>query len=81
MIIKCPECGKEISSEAPTCPNCGAQNKQIVEKNTNKTKSFIFGLLGLAGFTLFAIFENFFALGIGIGGMIGSFILSKTKGK
>ena len=22
-LIKCKECGKEISSEAPSCPNCG----------------------------------------------------------
>jgi hypothetical protein len=23
-LIKCPECSKEISSKAPTCPQCGA---------------------------------------------------------
>ena len=23
-MIDCPECGKQISSRAPTCPNCGA---------------------------------------------------------
>ena len=23
-LIKCPECGKQVSSKAPTCPNCGA---------------------------------------------------------
>ena len=22
-MIKCPECGKEVSSAAPSCPNCG----------------------------------------------------------
>lgn len=22
-IIKCPECGKEISDKATSCPNCG----------------------------------------------------------
>ena len=22
-LIKCPECGKEISDQAPACPNCG----------------------------------------------------------
>ncbi|MBU1625924.1 zinc ribbon domain-containing protein [bacterium] len=25
-LIKCKECGKEISSEAEVCPNCGYQN-------------------------------------------------------
>lgn len=23
-LIKCPECGQEISDKAPTCPHCGA---------------------------------------------------------
>ena len=23
-LIKCPECGREISEKAPTCPGCGA---------------------------------------------------------
>ena len=23
-LITCPECGKEISSQASSCPNCGA---------------------------------------------------------
>ena len=22
-LIKCPECGKEVSDSAPTCPHCG----------------------------------------------------------
>ena len=22
-LIKCPECGKQISEKAPNCPNCG----------------------------------------------------------
>lgn len=22
-LIKCPDCGKEISDKAPVCPNCG----------------------------------------------------------
>jgi predicted amidophosphoribosyltransferase len=22
-LVKCPDCGKEVSSSAPTCPNCG----------------------------------------------------------
>lgn len=22
-LIKCPDCGKEVSNKAPVCPNCG----------------------------------------------------------
>lgn len=25
MIIKCPECGRQVSDKAPTCPTCGVQ--------------------------------------------------------
>lgn len=33
-LIKCPECGKEISSLAKSCPNCGCP---ISETKTNST--------------------------------------------
>jgi uncharacterized membrane protein YvbJ len=39
-LIKCPDCNKEVSEHAPTCPNCGRPFKElpksekvIVEKN------------------------------------------------
>lgn len=34
-LIKCPECGKEVSTVADTCPHCGypiKNNKQVKEK-------------------------------------------------
>lgn len=34
MMIKCPECGKEISDSATNCPNCGCP-VQINEQNNN----------------------------------------------
>ena len=33
-LIKCEECGNEISENAKICPNCGAKNK-IREKKDN----------------------------------------------
>ena len=32
-LIECPECGKDLSSTAPTCPHCGY--KQNVEEIVN----------------------------------------------
>ena len=29
MIIKCEECGGDISNKAPHCPHCGAVRKKI----------------------------------------------------
>lgn len=40
-LVKCPECGKEVSSSAFSCPNCGqpiAQKETVVEKTIIKEK-------------------------------------------
>ena len=44
-LIKCPECGKKISSEAEICPHCGyviskIENlEDIIEEQENQSKS------------------------------------------
>lgn len=39
-LIKCPECEKEISDRAKSCPNCGCpinnENDDIIKENTNR---------------------------------------------
>lgn len=37
-IIKCPECGREISSFAKFCPHCGFPMKEEEKSEENKTK-------------------------------------------
>ena len=32
-LIKCIECGKEISDQATACPHCGYQNKKMINSN------------------------------------------------
>ncbi len=46
-LIKCPECGKEISDRAESCPNCGYQlkNKDILQKNKDKSSSIKSGAI------------------------------------
>lgn len=34
MLIRCPECNKEISSEANCCPNCGYPIKNTIKDST-----------------------------------------------
>lgn len=45
MLIKCPECGKDISDQASSCPHCGYPIKEaryIVEKyNDEDIRLFI----------------------------------------
>lgn len=45
-LIKCPECGKSVSSEAPSCPHCGYPIKQLLNesvssKNDDENKSVV----------------------------------------
>lgn len=35
-LVKCPECGKEISDKAPACPNCGYPMQQLVPNLSNE---------------------------------------------
>ncbi len=41
MLIKCTECGKEISSQAEICPNCGYRINKIESENTEFKKTSI----------------------------------------
>lgn len=36
-LIKCPECGKDISDKATTCPNCGCPIFQKTDNITYET--------------------------------------------
>lgn len=31
-LTPCPDCGKDVSSEAPACPHCGRPNKQAAAR-------------------------------------------------
>lgn len=48
-LIKCPECGKEISDKAATCPNCGHPIKSNIFSNkiVLGTIAGICGIIGL----------------------------------
>lgn len=40
-LIKCPECGNNISSKADSCPNCGFEmSGKEIQKNQNKSHNF-----------------------------------------
>ena len=56
-LINCPECGKEISDQAVSCPNCGmplVKTQQILPKNRGNKKvvaiiAIIVGILAIIG--------------------------------
>lgn len=55
-LINCPECKKQISDSAPTCPSCGYLLKAVTIEQTSKTwklckiVAVLMFLLGLALF-------------------------------
>lgn len=54
MLVKCKECGKEISSNATVCPNCGYKNINNQEKASFGILVICF-LIPIVGIILFAI--------------------------
>lgn len=60
-LIKCPECGKELSNRASSCPNCGCP----INSNMNKRSSISYLRLVISIFllvsSLFVIYQSFFA--------------------
>ena len=49
-LIKCPECGKEISDKAKTCINCGCPLEDVVTSGEVRIKmpnNIVEGLVGL----------------------------------
>lgn len=58
-MIKCSECGKEISSQTRICPHCGNPIRKKIEKNYNKLDNFC-----LSGFviSLISFLIDFFGL-------------------
>ncbi|MBD5535635.1 MAG: zinc ribbon domain-containing protein [Lachnospiraceae bacterium] len=59
-LINCPECNKEISNTAKTCPNCGYKiNKEkCIFRILNNTITFILSIIldivvGIIGISLF----------------------------
>mgnify|MGYP000308901138 FL=1 len=41
-LIKCPECGKEISDKAASCPNCGfpITQRNVTQESPQKQKEY-----------------------------------------
>ena len=66
-LIKCTECGKEISDKAVVCPNCGfpIENKNVSPINTSENKESQ-NVVNLAELSL-SIGQNVTSLGMNVG--------------
>lgn len=52
MLVKCQECGKEISDEAKRCPNCGVTTKTLKDKRQKTKKNTILAIVFILIFAL-----------------------------
>lgn len=57
-LIKCPDCGKEVSSSAKNCPNCGAPIDTAVycPRCGSKSVKTISGASKVASLALWGVF-------------------------
>lgn len=46
-LIKCSECGKEISDKAKVCPHCGYELHSNQNVSNNENKKGTYGLVGM----------------------------------
>lgn len=60
-LAKCPDCGKDVSDQASSCPNCGHPVKAVVIEQTAK-KYKAMQLLGIF-LIIIGIFSLFGSLG------------------
>lgn len=52
MLVKCPECGNDVASEATACPKCGQPMERKLPVGTEKKVSHSAGWISLAAFVL-----------------------------
>ena len=46
-LIKCSECGKEVSDKAKSCPNCGAPVGRSDKTNAFAITGFVFSIISI----------------------------------
>lgn len=68
-IIKCPECDKEVSDTAKTCPNCGYQLVDKVAK-TLDTLGIVGGILLFLGCIVCFLFSMYLGITMQFFGVI-----------
>lgn len=57
-LIKCPECGKDVSDSAKTCPNCGYNVKYKYIKSIIKSKKILYLIITIIIVLVFVVVKN-----------------------
>ena len=75
-MIQCPECGKEVSDKAYTCPHCGYPMQPFPEPKDKKSYKLTLGNVSYS--SGFATFLKVMAVILWIGGLVLAIIGGKT---
>lgn len=84
MIVKCKECGKDVSTEAVACPACGYPQKpasESVPEAKKEGRSHVFGWIALIAFVMSAFIPAITAPLIVLMAIIFSLLEFKQGGK
>lgn len=82
-LIKCPECGKEVSDKAVACPNCGCPLSEVVTRGGTvkiklpNTQSISGGFVGMLSSKSAKIFSGVKTLWTGKHGETASFTINE----
>jgi len=87
MLIKCPECGKQISDKVEACPNCGApqpaslrtaalEKRRVARRRTIRIVAIVLVVTALAASTTFAVLYRW-PVSYEIGTVTGTDIISR----
>src|SRR5450830_706210 len=87
MLIKCPECGKQISDKVEACPNCGApqpaslrtaalEKRRVARRRTIRIVAIVLVVTALAASTTFAALYRW-PVSYRVGTVTGTDIISR----
>lgn len=92
-LIQCPECGKDYSEHAKSCPNCGYSPSTKMAKDTvEKTGNIMRGVIVVIVSIIISALVTYLALqiipfkgiwlnrGIFVGVLVACISISKSKG-
>lgn len=64
--VNCPDCGKEVSPSAKTCPHCGKPNKAVGATPTKPAGCFLQGIGAMVLFYGISLLSRSRSVGTGI---------------
>ena len=86
MLIKCPDCGKEISDKAENCPSCGypiskEQTKPIIKEVSEKSVDATSQKTGMSGLGIAALIFSALGFTFWLGIILAIIDFCKKNGK